>query len=204
MSSSSSSSAAASASASSTVTDATPKNDSRILTVAVVLSILGAILVGGIIYMTIRLKRRQANGAASGPYHGTVVNEEHPSAQITPFGSPGSETPQFRHTPGSGMRIAIRRPDGAWQFGDHRAPFTPSGVSDIDVMPSTPSSLTFSLQLKNNSRTRLTKADEVKAARDFNKAYDRDLDVEIGPNVMPPPAYGHEHESDGYLYQSRT
>ncbi|PPQ86484.1 hypothetical protein CVT24_010254 [Panaeolus cyanescens] len=39
------------------------------------------------------------------------------------------------HTPGSDMRIALRRPDGAWHFADSRTPFTPVGVGEIDVLP---------------------------------------------------------------------
>ena len=33
------------------------------------------------------------------------------------------------------MRIAIRRPDGAWHFADSRTPFTPVGVNELDVVP---------------------------------------------------------------------
>ncbi|KAG6864567.1 hypothetical protein C0991_008610 [Blastosporella zonata] len=44
------------------------------------------------------------------------------------------------HTPGSEMRVATRRPDGAWEFSDYPIPLSPSGASNTDVAPSPSSS----------------------------------------------------------------
>jgi hypothetical protein len=65
----------------------TPKNDRRILSVVVVLSIAGALVIAGIIWYTIRLKRQNRRPMSAGPFQGTaILDRRHPAAQITPFG----------------------------------------------------------------------------------------------------------------------
>ncbi|KAJ7505763.1 hypothetical protein B0H11DRAFT_2220408 [Mycena galericulata] len=60
---------------------------------------------------------------------GETVSRTHPAAlMITPV--EGKGTPRFVHTPGTNMRIATRRADGAWEFADPRAPFTPAIIAD--------------------------------------------------------------------------
>ncbi|KAF9479099.1 hypothetical protein BDN70DRAFT_879166 [Pholiota conissans] len=130
---------------SSSLSDATPKNDHRLLAVVVVLVIVAAFLIAYVMYITVRLKRRQESGDILGPTQGTVINDQdHPAANITPFGAvgpnAGSRAPRFKHNPGEDMRIALRRPDGAWHFTDSRTPFTPLGIKEIDVVPSPVSS----------------------------------------------------------------
>lgn len=122
--------------------DSTPKDDHRILAVVIILGIVGAFLMTYIIYITLHVKRRQDSGEVVGPYQGTLIlNDDHPAARITPFGgTAGGYGPRFKHKPGEDMRIAVRRPDGAWHFTDSRTPFTPSGVADLDVLPSPMSS----------------------------------------------------------------
>lgn len=75
-----------------------PQNNHRLLIVLVVLGILGLALVIFTIYITVRLKKRRLD-EASGPYEGTMVDREHPAAQITPFGAAGPYSgrtmPQF-------------------------------------------------------------------------------------------------------------
>ncbi|KAG6844936.1 hypothetical protein H0H87_002269 [Tephrocybe sp. NHM501043] len=73
------------------------------------------------------------------PYPRRRLDSNHPAVHITPFGLPDGETPRFKHTPGSDMRIATRRLDGGWQFSDPQPPFTPSGASNR-VVPSPSSS----------------------------------------------------------------
>jgi len=171
------------------------QNDRRLL---IVVFALGIALIGFIIYMTVRLKRRRPD-EASGPYKGTLVHHEHPAAQITPFGGggpySGRNTPQFKYTPGEDMRIAFRRPDGAWHFADSRTPFTPTGVNDIDVLPS-PLSSSASL-FSFNTKMSSNKEQDVKATQDLYKGYDPESDFEITPIAPPPPAYHrescHEH-----------
>ncbi|KAJ6602221.1 hypothetical protein B0H10DRAFT_663399 [Mycena sp. CBHHK59/15] len=67
---------------------------------------------------------------------GETVSRTHPAAlMITP--AEGKGTPRFVHTPGTNMRIATRRADGAWEFADPRAPFTPAIIADAaDAPPS--------------------------------------------------------------------
>lgn len=94
------------------------------------------------------------------------------------------------------MRIATRRADGAWQFSNSRTPFTPSGVSDLDISPSSPST-------SFRSPHPLTKEQESKLAameRERHKG-DDDYDMEPGPDVVPPPAYGYE---PGYINHMKT
>lgn len=92
------------------------------------------------------------------------------------------------------MRIAFRRPDGAWHFADSRTPFTPEGVNDIDVLPSLPSASTsvdsFNFKIPSN------KEREVKAARNLSKRYDSDYGFSTKTTTVPPPAYQCESYSD--------
>jgi len=50
---------------------------------------VAAFLIAYIVYITIRLKRRQTSGQDLGPYQGTAMTQDHPAANITPFGSVG-------------------------------------------------------------------------------------------------------------------
>lgn len=88
------------------------------------------------------------------------------------------------------MRIAIRRPDGAWHFTDSRTPFTPAGVSEIDVTPSPISSRSSVslLSFHSSSRFPSNKAKEARAVRDLSN----DFGFEVDPTAPPPPAYHRE------------
>jgi len=160
-----------------------PQTDPRVNVVGIVLGIIGIILVTAIIFVTIRMKRRGSVDDIEGSRIGRKLDRSHPAAKVTPFGSSGGETPRYNHTPGADMRIAVRRPDGAWHFSDPRAPFTPSGVSDLDVLPS-PASYTSTLPPSIRSK------DQLKSSRDLRDIYDRDYDVDLQP---PPPAYGYDY-----------
>ncbi|RDB20783.1 hypothetical protein Hypma_012214 [Hypsizygus marmoreus] len=178
-------------------------NDARISIAGIVLGILVFIVIGGIIFATIRMKRRRAANAKAGAdyyvssSHGTTLDRDHPAARITPFGAPGGETPRFivlivsEHTPGSDMRIAIRRPDGAWHFADPRTPFTPSGVSEIDVLPSPSSSSSIKFPRRVHA-----KEYETKLSRELHMGYD---DIEANP---PPPAYHYDY--GGYIHHAKS
>lgn len=188
------SSTASPSTTSSTKTDATPKNDHRILIVVVILGILATFLIAYIVYITIRLKRRQTSGENLGPYQGTAMHQDHPAANIVPFGAvgphSGGKIPRFKHKPGEEMRIAIRRPDGAWHFTDSRTPFAPAGVSEIDVAPSPTGSYSASL-LSFNSSSHLPSS-KAMALRDQPKYNDADFGFEVNPFTPPPPAYYRE------------
>jgi len=170
-----------------------PTNDTRTNVVAIVLAIVGLVVVAVVVYTTWRLKRRRSANPSDqleSSKHGIAIDQSHPAAMITPFGSLRDESPRFKHTPGADMRIAVRRPDGAWHFTDPRDPFSPSGVSDIDVLPSPSSSTTMLPPPRRPHRKEL----EAKAWRDnVNQSrleYNRDYDVELSP---PPPAYGYDY-----------
>jgi hypothetical protein len=82
------------------------------------------------------------------------------------------------------MRIAFRRPDGAWHIGDSLTPFEPAGVSNIDApSPSvTTSDCSFSLSSKDL---------EIKKAG-YEDGYG--FSCTLAP---PPPAYSVHGHSDG-------
>lgn len=93
------------------------------------------------------------------------------------------------------MRIATRRPDGAWEFSNRGSPFNPSGVMEIEPtspscfsVPPTPSSLE-----PPKSPAEIMKESESKAARLIRQGYD---DREFSEDSPPPPAYG---QSSSYL-----
>ncbi|KAF8911685.1 hypothetical protein CPB84DRAFT_1762612 [Gymnopilus junonius] len=199
--SSSSPSASPSVSASS-ISDPNPKSDHRILAVVIILGVVGAFLLYYIVHITLQVKRRQAMEAEStGPYQGTLIHsDDHPAAHITPFGSvAGGSGPRFKHKPGEDMRIALRRPDGAWHFTDSRTPFTPVGVNDLDVAPSPISSATSlisfnsrfppavsSLQ-KSNKAHNVNSSMSTSASR-LGSAYDHTI-----PPLQPPDPVYHRH-----------
>jgi len=94
------------------------------------------------------------------------------------------------------MRIAFRRPDGAWHFADSRTPFTPLGVNDIEVLPS-PTSSSASL-FYFNAKIPSNKEREAKTARDLYKGHNPEFDFEISSIVPPPPAYHRESCSEHF------
>ncbi|KAJ3574809.1 hypothetical protein NP233_g1513 [Leucocoprinus birnbaumii] len=216
-------SSASAASASTTLGNSATAHDPRNTVVGVVLGILALCLLLGVGFLTLRARKRQSDGGDQrGPFQGSAVwDKRHPAARIVPFGTPGAEghtyyQPDFvivlGHTPGKDMRIAIRRPDGAWDFTDPNEPFTPSGVSDLQPSPSPASSRTTFFSSINSSSKRDTsrnssmavleyKAQESRAAQMIRLGYDaRDNDLEIGdgPLPHPPPAYGQEPTSGPY------
>lgn len=75
----------------------TPGHDSRILALIIVLSIVGACIIGGIVWYTLRLKRRDREHRLSiGPFHGTqIYDKDHPASRITPFGAGPANSPSF-------------------------------------------------------------------------------------------------------------
>lgn len=97
---SSSTSSSSSTPTASSLSDPTPKNDHRLLAVIIVLTIVAAFLITYIMYITVRLKKRQENGEIHGPNQGTVIHDDdHPAANITPFGAvgpnAGGKVPRF-------------------------------------------------------------------------------------------------------------
>ncbi|KAH6885451.1 hypothetical protein BKA70DRAFT_1337531 [Coprinopsis sp. MPI-PUGE-AT-0042] len=179
---------------------ATGNSDPRLTAVIAILTIIGIVLIGVIVFITLRLKRRDADRpdrrSMAGPFHGTSIwGREHPALRITPFDAP-SNSPSFNHKPGSDMRIAHRRPDGAWHFADSREPFTPIGVSDIENTPVFPFSSHYN-SVSSRSNLSLnspitTKDSEVAATRLAAAQPRRDSSDDwtmSRPLPPPPPAY---------------
>jgi len=167
--------------------------DKRVVAVGVSLGIIGFLAIVGIIFWVLRLRRR-STGAQDATsltdrnhqkyLRHTDVDEQHPARRVVPFGSPEGETPRFVHTPGENMRIATRRPDGAWDFIEPGGPLTPSGFRDTDsIMPPSPSSSVFTSRKDSN----------MKPWQFTNREFE-----ELGSAGAPPPAYDQE---EGYLKQ---
>ena len=93
------------------------------------------------------------------------------------------------------MRIAFRRPDGAWYFADSRTPFTPAGVTEIDILPSNTTSST-SLSSSCHLKIPSNKQRESNAARDLYKGCDPEFGFLHEPT---PPTYREwcDERSDG-------
>jgi len=204
-----SSSASASASSSSTPSPSHDSQQGAVL--GAVLGIVALVLLAGIVFITLRVRRRGGSEGekVTGPFHGTaLLDKDHPAAKIVPFGTPGTEAHLFCHTPGRDMRLAIRRPDGAWDFTDPSQPFTPTGVSDIcpSPMSSTTTLISSSKRHKGSVTARSTvqeyKEQESRASQMIRLGYDaRDHELEMGDMVLahPPPAYGQEPTVGPYV-----
>jgi hypothetical protein len=103
------------------------------VTLAVCLTVLAVILLGGIFAFTWRMRRR-AKAGLEGFHnldsHSTVVGPRHLASRVTPFGT------RDAHQPGKNMRVATRRPDGAWDFTVPETPINPfSGVNEVEPEP---------------------------------------------------------------------
>ncbi|KAJ7081588.1 hypothetical protein B0H15DRAFT_803586 [Mycena belliarum] len=137
--------------------EASAKAPSRALPIAIAL-VASVLLLVAIMLLSFYLRRRTKQKASAAPARkgrevqpGETVSRPHPAAlMITP--AEGKGTPRFVHTPGTNMRIASRRPDGAWEFADPRAPFAPAIIAD-DARPlSRNSSATSTFELLPPSR----------------------------------------------------
>jgi len=87
-----------------------------------------------------------------------AVDPAHIAARVTPFAVSGNGEPigpQFNHRPGQGMRIAIRRDDGGWEFSDPSTiggtPITPFSRASMSNCPS-PTASTYSYAKKDKAR----------------------------------------------------
>ncbi|PFH47403.1 hypothetical protein AMATHDRAFT_50336 [Amanita thiersii Skay4041] len=173
--------------------------DTKRLIAATVVTVVCLVLIGLSLFLVIRLgvRRRKATQTELPSRKSTAVDPSHIAAQITPYGSASKSKPHFDHRPGSDMRIAIRRPDGAWDFAHPGSPFNPAGVREIELTPHTPgpSSSIPPTPTTPKSPVELMKERESKAARLIRKGYD-DREFDADPDCPPPPAYGQE---PGYL-----
>jgi len=158
--------------------------DGHVVALTVTLLLIGILLVVGITLFTMRMRRARSEqqqgsevkNAIISTRKSTILDLRHPASHITPFGT---------HRPGTNMRIARRRLDGAWDFEDPEAPFNPDGVTDLSPLPLSPS--------PSNRWTVRSKVAEVKMERDRR----RDTDSSTLRGVeLPPPAYHPEQHPD--------
>lgn len=187
------------AAASSSVGISLPKHDVRNTIVGAVVGVFGLILfVGGafLIRRCARSRRRNGGDGRGGPLGDT----KDPVARIVPLGTPRAEGHSYyRSTLG---RIAIRRPDGGWDFAHPNEPYLPSGISDPYPSPASVRTTFFSSHKFQRDASETSnpaileyKAQESRAAQMIRLGYDaRDHDLEMGDRHLPhpPPAYGQE------------
>ncbi|TFK50813.1 hypothetical protein OE88DRAFT_1659901 [Heliocybe sulcata] len=162
--------------------------DKRVVAIGISLGVLGFLVIVGIIFWVLRLRRR-ARGVQDATsltdrnhqkyLRHTDVDERHPANRVIPFGAPGGETPRFTHTPGANMRIATRRSDGAWDFIEPGGPLTPAISHDTDsMMPPSPSSTVVMGSRKDTT---------IKPWQFTNRDFE-----DLGSAGVPPPAYDHD------------
>jgi len=144
-------------------------NSGHVVALAVTLSLVGVLLVAGITFFAVRMRRaklEESNDEKNDPRHSTILDPRHPASRITPFFN-------------TRMRIARRRQDGGWDFEDPDQSFRPHGVADpFPVAPSPVSS--------NHWTVESSPVDV--------KEWDHRQDTNISSRGLepPPPAY-HTH-----------
>ncbi|PBK90393.1 hypothetical protein ARMGADRAFT_297005 [Armillaria gallica] len=108
------SSTASSSSSTPTVSTSPSSTDKRPLIAGVTLASVALLVIAIILFFTFRRRKSSGSGSEDCIFcrHATIIDRSHIASRITPFGAPGGETPQFVHTLGINMRIAIRRSDG--------------------------------------------------------------------------------------------
>ena len=89
------------------------------------------------------------------------------------------------HQPGTNMRIARRRLDGAWDFEDPESPFEPQGIADPSPHP-----LSTSLSQRSTIRSKTESNTECDHRQDTDSS-------RVSRLEPPPPAYHSEFHSDG-------
>nr|GAT57808.1 predicted protein [Mycena chlorophos] len=130
-----------------TTAAAAPTTSSNTTLIQIVIAaVCGVLLLALVMFILWKYRRRQnakakardagrnraqedAYGGRETPQAGEVVSRTHPAGLMI-MKADGSGTPRFVHTPGTNMRTAIRRADGAWEFSDPRAPFRPEIIAD--------------------------------------------------------------------------
>ena len=179
-----------------------PKNG-HAAALAVTLSLVGVLLIVGITFFTMRMRRARSaqqemeRSINNSPRKSMILDPRHPASHITPYGSEYLSIchSQFLiiiflgslgHSPGT-MRIARRRLDGAWDFEDPEAPFEPQGVADPSPHPLSSLSSERSTIRRNVSET-VTERDR---KRDTDSSA-----VSSSRLEPPPPAYQSELHSD--------
>lgn len=146
--------------------------------IPIAIAALAVLLLGSLMLLTFHFRRQNKKKISAAQARkgreaqpGETVSRTHPAAlMITP--AEGKGTPRFSeyslqpvltsclcllvHTPGTNMRIATRRADGAWDFADPRAPFTPAIIPPDAALPTSRSSSAASSINERSSDPRRT------------------------------------------------
>lgn len=156
------------------------------IVVGVVIAVV-LILLAPLAWFLIRRHRRiQATAQDSVKFSSgrreVTVDPAHLASRVTPFSVNGNGEPigpQYNHRPGQGMRVAIRRDDGGWEFSGpsvENTPTTPFSHASMSNCPS-PTASTFT------SYSYATK-DKSRPGDLTTRGY-----VELDADGLPPPAY---------------
>jgi len=177
--------------ANSTTIFPTPKHG-HIVALVVTLALVAILMVAVIAYFSTRMRRANSQQDPSRQTNTTrdsaVFDIRHPASHITPFSmcQPDSAPTRFNT-----MRIAVRRHDGAWDFADPEAPFTPTGVTDPLLSPVSPVSPSISVRSTIKEKIAEARADRSRR-RETTNSHTSGLEP-------PPPAYRPEdHSNEGY------
>jgi len=150
------------------------------IAIGVSLGLLVLLAIAIFLFWFLRRRGRQ-HVTSTQPRHpvrrSTLLDPSHPACRVTPFGTPGSDTPRFVHEPGANMRVAHRRSDGGWEFSE----MTPDNWSTFDL-PAPRLSLSSRSTLSYVSKEKLKLQPGELTTRGF---VEHDLDLEENP----PPAY---------------
>lgn len=154
------------------------KGNKGTITLAVCLALLSVLLLGGIFAFTWRMRQR-AKAGLEGFHnldaHATVVGPRHLASRVTPFGT------RDAHQPGRNMRVATRRPDGAWDFTVPATPINPfQGVDEPEPEPA--------------ARPRPSKASQASRPK-LPKLGSGTGYLDPDGVTLPPPAYSPTDES---------
>ncbi|KAJ7082998.1 hypothetical protein C8R44DRAFT_822716 [Mycena epipterygia] len=162
--------------------------------IPIAISALAVLFLGSLMLLTFHFRRqnkkkisaaRARKGREAQP--GETVSRTHPAAlMITP--AEGKGTPRFIHTPGTNMRIATRRADGAWDFADPRAPFTPAIIPPDATLPTSRNSSAASSINERSSAPRTRSPSPAHSLPYSHASYSYDTRASGSTaELLPPP-----------------
>ncbi|KIL62519.1 hypothetical protein M378DRAFT_761688 [Amanita muscaria Koide BX008] len=123
-------------------------------------------------------------GSCFQPYR--PVDKSHVAARITPYGSSTNLVPRFNHSPGNDMRIATRRPDGAWEFSTPGAAFNPTGVDEIEPPASASTSMYSPTPTRSTFKVPMTPTTPTKLSASFQSPFPPTPETPSFPPGLPP------------------
>jgi hypothetical protein len=150
----------------------------------VTLAVVGVLLIAATTYFTVRMRRAK-------PDQDMELSEDEKRVQLpvrtkSTIIDPRPPSSLFDiHEPGTNMRIARRRQDGAWEFEDPEGSFTLEGVDDPSPSPLSPTASVL-------SQSKVSRYLEAKSERDDKRDTSPSAVSYLEP---PPPAYYPDDQS---------